>query len=211
MGKVVHRKKARTSKDGHQQPSSSKRPARTNNNGEIVYNFDSDLSSEDEVSQRMNNMALDSSDEQDTSSDLQWNNGNFIPIIAPFNGDPGIQEMLIPIDAETPFDYFQLFFDEILMQLIADETNRYQSQNPIGERQHMSSWKDVTLDEIYVFFAITMLTGLIEKNRIEDYWSTDPLKDTPIFREYFARDRYKDILRYLHFVDNENPPIDGRL
>jgi hypothetical protein len=42
-------------------------------------------------------------------------------------------------------------------------------QNPVGERQDMSNWQNVTSIEMYTFFAITMLTGLIDKNRIQDY------------------------------------------
>ena len=110
-----------------------------------------------------------------------------------------------------PFDYFQLFFDEVLMLYIADETNRYHLQNQIGERQHMSNWQNVTVIEMYTFLAITMLTGLIDKSRIRDYWSTDPLLATPIFGQYFTRNRYQDILHYLHFANNHDVSKTNRL
>ena len=58
------------------------------------------------------------------------------------------------------------------MNRIVDETNRYYLQNQVSERQHMSNWQNVTSIEMYIFIAITMLTGLIEKNSIQDYWST---------------------------------------
>ena len=67
------------------------------------------------------------------------------------------------------------------MQRIIDEINHYYLQNPMGERQHMSNWQNVTSAEMFTFLAITMLTGLVHKNRIRDYWSTDPLLSTPIF------------------------------
>ena len=56
---------------------------------------------------------------------------------------------------------------------------------------------------MYIFIAITMLTGLIEKNSIQDYSSTDPLLITPIFGQYLTRNRYHDILRFMHFANNE--------
>ena len=89
------------------------------------------------------------------------------------------------------------------MKHIVDETNRYYLQNPVSERQHMSNWQNVTSVETYTFIAITMLTGLIEKNIIQDYWSTDPLLITLTFGQYFTRNRYYDILRFMHFTNNE--------
>lgn len=54
----------------------------------------------------------------------------------------------------------------------------------MGDRQHMSSWEDVASVEMYTFLAITMLTGIIRKISINDYWSTDSLLFTPIFGQY---------------------------
>ena len=97
------------------------------------------------------------------------------------------------------------------MERIVDETNRYYLQNPVSERQHMSNWQNVTSVEMYTFIAITMLTGLIGKNRLQDYWSTDPLLITPIVGQYLTRNRYQDILRFMHFANNEVTPDTDRL
>ena len=56
-----------------------------------------------------------------------------------------------------------------------------------------------------------MLTGLVHNNRIRDYWSTDPLLSTPIFGQYFKRNRYQDILHYMHFANNEDIARNDRL
>lgn len=65
-----------------------------------------------------------------------------------------------------------------------------------------SNWQDVDIEEIYCFLAINILFGLVEKQRIKDYWSTNPIIATPFFGKIFARDRFEQILRGLHFVDN---------
>ncbi|GFW78142.1 piggyBac transposable element-derived protein 4 [Trichonephila clavipes] len=44
--------------------------------------------------------------------------------------------------------------------------------------------------------------GHIEKDSIQDYWTTDNLIETPIFREVMPRDRFLMILKFLHFSDN---------
>ena len=56
-----------------------------------------------------------------------------------------------------------------------------------------------------------MLTGLIDKNRIRDYWSTDPLLATSIFNQYFAQNRYQGILRYIHSANHEDISDTNRL
>ena len=91
------------------------------------------------------------------------------------------------------------------------EANRYYLQDPMGEWQHMSNWQNVTFVEMYTFLAITMLTGLIHKNRIRDYWNTNPLLSTLIFGQYFTRNRYQNILHYIHIGNNEDISSNDRL
>ena len=169
---------------------------------ETMSDSESDLSSEDELRTAFDYVTIDSDDEN-FPEERQWHYGAFTPTIPQFVGKPGLQNT-ISLVGRTPLDCFQLFFDEITIQRIADETNRYYLQNPMNERQHMSNWHNVNSVEVYAFLAITMLTGLIDKNRIRDYWSTDSLLATPIFSQYFTRNRYQDILRYMHFANNEN-------
>ena len=151
---------------------------------ETMSNSGSDLSSEDELLTAFDYVTIDSGD-RDLPRERQWHCGTFSPTISRFVGEPDIQNT-ISLVARIPLDYFQLFLDETIMKCIVDETNRYYLQNPVSERQHMSNWQNVTSVEMYTFIAITMLTGLVEKNRIQDYWSTDPLLITPIFGQYFA-------------------------
>ena len=44
--------------------------------------------------------------------------------------------------------------------------------------------------------------GIIKKNNYKDYWSTDPLIQTPIFNKAMSVNRFVNILRALHFFDN---------
>ena len=154
---------------------------------ETMNNSESDLSSEDELLTAFDYVTIDSGD-KGLPRERQWHCGTFSPTISRFVGEPGIQNT-ISLVARIPLDYFQLFLDETIMKCIVDETNRYYLQNPVSERQHMSNWQNVTSVEMYTFIAITMLTGLVEKNRIQDYWGTDPLLITPIFGQYFTRNR----------------------
>lgn len=39
----------------------------------------------------------------------------------------------------------------------------------------MKPWKAVTVDELRVFFAVTINMGHVRKGTLKDYWSTDPI------------------------------------
>ena len=66
----------------------------------------------------------------------------------------------------------------------------------------MYKWKDTTCEEMYVFLAMFMLMGYQMKHGNEMYWSTDKQISTPIFSELMSQDRFKRLLRFLHFNDN---------
>ncbi|CAF1521677.1 unnamed protein product [Adineta ricciae] len=114
------------------------------------------------------------------------------------------------IEGNNPSDYFKAFFDDELMEIIVEETNNYQQQNTTPNIAKTAAWYDTNAEEMYIFFATTILMGLNQKNRIKDYWSTDKLITTPIFGELFTRNRYLSVLRYLHFADN-NTEQEGKL
>ncbi|KFM67179.1 PiggyBac transposable element-derived protein 4, partial [Stegodyphus mimosarum] len=96
--------------------------------------------------------------------------------------------------------------------MLTRETNRYASQilelrpDISGKRKHESDWSPVTSDELQKFLGLVLLMGHIEKDSIRDYWSTDDLTDTPIFRKIMSRDRFLMILKFLHFENNKEKP-----
>ena len=67
----------------------------------------------------------------------------------------------------------------------------------------MNSWYDTSPQEMKKFVGLTFLMGLIEKPQICNYWSTDPLIATPSFAEAMPRDRFYNLLSFLHINDNE--------
>ena len=56
------------------------------------------------------------------------------------------------------------------------------------------------------FLGLYFLMGILKKPGIEMYWSKDPLFSTPIFTAIMTRNRFKLILKFLHFNNNRNAP-----
>ena len=67
----------------------------------------------------------------------------------------------------------------------------------------MKNWEPVSQDELRKFIGLSINMGHIRKCDIKDCWSTDFTLSTPVFGYVIARDRYMQILRSLHFSNNE--------
>ncbi len=188
--------------------------ARKNNSSkkeisEILADSNSDLDTE--VCSCSDDSTSNSDIEQETKSSkkkkrefLKWKSGRFVPKSLYFNNeDAGIPSDLCL--GKDPLDYFELFFDQNIMEYIVEETNRYQQQNSSSSSKtsHQAKWYATNSEEMYTFIATTMLMGIVQKNKVRDYWSMDPVITTPIFRELFSRDRYCSLMRMLHFVNND--------
>jgi len=124
------------------------------------------------------------------------------PSIKDFIGQSSICDN-ISISGNTPLHYFDFFFNSTILQIIVEQTNLYQQQNPEPLRSKMAPWKDVNIEELRIFLGLSINMGHVIKGDLQNYWSKDPLLSTPIFRQFMTRNRYLQILRYLHFTNNE--------
>ena len=112
---------------------------------------------------------------------------------------------LLPESREC--EYFLNIMDTDVMDALVTETNRFHDQvneafGSLGASSRMKGWTEVTIPEMFVFLALTLLMPHSSKHRVRDYWSTDVFIQSPIFRRYMTRDRYYQISRFLHFTDN---------
>jgi hypothetical protein len=131
------------------------------------------------------------------------------PHLDPFTANPGVKTTVTyPLD---PLQTAALFMHERWWLHLVNETNKYYSQNPkIGTSSKNLKWRDVTIEEMKKFIGLWMITGHVWKPILRLYWSTDELISTPIFPKTMTRNRFFDILTYLHFNDNEARPKDDQ-
>lgn len=133
---------------------------------------------------------------------------NFIPKNFDFDiGNSGVTASFA-LDANAQeMDYFTLFFDEHLLDLIVKETNRYAQQNS-NKVKYNDCWVVTDTAEMYKFFGVNILMGIIEKPALRDYWSKRKSIQTPYFNKVFKRDRFLCLLYNLHFINNEDENLN---
>ena len=73
-----------------------------------------------------------------------------------------------------------------------------------------SLWYSVTENEMKAWLSLYLKMGLVIKPNITANWSTDPVLSSPFFTSVISHTRFLQILRYLHFADNNlAPPRDS--
>ena len=72
-----------------------------------------------------------------------------------------------------------------------------------------ADWTKVTAEEINAFFGFMILMGLVQLPALSDYWSKDDTFRYGKIADRITRDRFLDIIRYIHFVDNTTLPKHG--
>ncbi|XP_069959392.1 piggyBac transposable element-derived protein 4-like [Cherax quadricarinatus] len=145
--------------------------------------------------------------------DCEWNWTESAPFVPhPFNFDAsgsGIMPHCPITNESTELDYFQLYFDEPIMNLTVTQTNMYyqytMDHTDVSESSRLHRRKDRTVAEMYLFLGTVMLMPHTYKNNIAHYWSTDHFISPPVFRDLFPCNRFTLLLRMLHFSDRNTP------
>eukprot|EP00731_Ephydatia_muelleri_P013737 Em0007g1047a len=93
------------------------------------------------------------------------------------------------------------WMQEELQQQIVQATNDY-AKATMKENKY-EQWTKVTCEVMRAYFGFHILMSINRLPSIDDYWSTNPnLRYGPIANR-ISRDRFRDIQKYLHFVDND--------
>ena len=124
---------------------------------------------------------------------------DLVPVIVEdFNQSVGVS-VSVP---DTVRGVFELIFDRDFIHHIVTETNLY-ACSVMGESR-FEKWEKMKGEDMYAYYGIMIMMGLV------DYWKRDPLFNCPAITERMARDRFIEIHKYLHFVNNGRliPPGD---
>lgn len=112
-------------------------------------------------------------------------------------------------------DFFELFINREVVSFLVTETNRYcenvKSTQQLPPHSRLHKWREVNVEEMYIFLALTILMARVKKSKISQYWTTRRSMQTPFFGEVMPRDRYLSILSMLHFSNDANKISGDRL
>lgn len=138
-----------------------------------------------------------------------------------FSGKPGFcKQEIEKLTGHKPIDFFLLFFDEEVQNLLVTETNRYAEQqivigicnDSIRDHSILSKWHDTNANELMRFFALIIWMGLDQKPTLRDYYSKKVLYESDIPKlSGISRNRFEALLHFVHISDNENCPTGDRL
>ena len=120
-----------------------------------------------------------------------------------FTGNSG-PKVYIPSE---PLSIFFILFTHNLLHLIVTETNMYAAE-VFGSKGQVMHW-ETSEEELCAYFGFMILMGINKKPEIRDYWNCDPQMFYSPIADRIYRDRFEEIIRYLHFVDNSNLPMRG--
>ena len=93
---------------------------------------------------------------------------------------------------------FKLIFDQVLIDHIVRETNRY-ARTVMGDSKY-ENWEKLGTSDIYAYFGIMIMMGLVN---LPCLWRKDTLFYCPAIADKMSRDRFLEIHKYLHFTNNE--------
>ena len=100
----------------------------------------------------------------------------------------------------TPLKYFYMFFPEALIQTVVTQSNLYSVQKS-------QKCVDTDEEEMKSFIGMHVLMGVVKLPSYLDYWNRT--LRYPRIADVMPRNRFSELRRYLHFVDNNAPHDNG--
>ena len=169
---------------------------------DVSAESDTDIS---ELSSENESNSLSSSDDDDndplvsTSFDWKLCDNIFHPQASQFHGpNSGITSAFPATPNSSESEYFQAYFDDEIMNILVEETNRYHQQcvneGTVQSGSKQKPYANTDIGELYAFLALTMAMAQVKKHVLNDYWSLNSIIDTPLFRKYMTRHRYLQLL-----------------
>ena len=85
-----------------------------------------------------------------------------------------------------------MFLDDEFFKLLVDQTNLYAAQyiaaHPeLPRHSRIRKWVDVSIPEMKTFLSLYLLTGIVVKLELQQYWSTNPLIKAEFFNNVMAK------------------------
>ncbi|XP_017472568.1 PREDICTED: piggyBac transposable element-derived protein 3-like, partial [Rhagoletis zephyria] len=164
---------------------------------------DSDFSSDDDlpIAQLIPEKPADKNLSAKKQKRYNWTKEDLPPpIISDMAADP--IDLRVNENMKSPLDFFECFFDEELIDIIVEETNRYAAQKNRSQR--------VNKTEIKAFLGVLILSGYVCVPRRRMFWERENDSHNVLVAECITRDKFEFILSNIHVKNNEDLDIADR-
>ena len=107
----------------------------------------------------------------------------------------------------SPQQIYERLFDQDVISLIVQEAKLCSKSNTEHIIAYYTSssqtlWKPTNDEKIKKFLGLIIWMGVVKKEKIAKYWSTNPLYRNKVALCIMSRNRFQELLRYIHFADN---------
>ena len=102
-------------------------------------------------------------------------------------------------------EMFSHFISNALLSEIVEQTKLYATQC-LAAANAQTTWQ-TSIEELKVYIGFHIIMGVNHLQEIRDYWSLDEKLGNSFIASQIPRDRFEEISRYLHFVDNTGLPL----
>jgi hypothetical protein len=103
----------------------------------------------------------------------------------------------------TPLSFFKLFFTVDLVQHLCNYTNTYARLHGPAKKTLYKGWTDVTVDDMYMYFALLMYMAVVNLPNVECYWKKATLFHGLWARYFMSKLKFKAIQSFLKVCNAE--------
>ena len=135
--------------------------------------------------------------------DWKWSSGDLQHGAMPFSDPQGLSLGIVLPDKLKEEDFVEM----------TEQTNKYAWDFLAARvdllpcsRFRLCSANGLTVGKMKCFIAVTIVMGLVRKDAIEDYWSTDAAINTPFFQNVMLR----NIISFFHLTNNYLYVLHGK-
>ena len=122
----------------------------------------------------------------------------------------------LPPETETPLQYFALFFNDELLEVITNQTNLYADQFFLKYPEKRNSqfyrdWRPCTKAQVQGYLGLIIHMGIVKLPRLEYHWRKDSLYNCSLCSNIMTRLEFLRIHSFLHLANNERANHDDML
>ena len=121
-----------------------------------------------------------------------------------------VEQLVIPHpnflehENKMPTQLFEIFFNDHVCAFLVSESSRYalflNQPDP-----------KITIEQFQVFIGILILSGYNELPSQRMYWDSEDDTKNVLVTNSMRRDRFLQIKRFIHFVDNNNSSVEDKM